>query len=242
MPGHIIHLAAAGCVLERLGTQSETFRNEFLIGSMAPDTMRGNDKKVGHFWSDEMYKRFMRIPDYDFFQKKYHARMKEPYVLGYYGHLYLDALFLNTCWKNRFSFYDRDMQPVDLFDQVYYVQLHSFTEEGIKREHLFLRDLFFSDAYYYGDYDRVNPYLFSNYDITIPTLPTPDSIVGIDELDLCTVWDRLEAMNTYAGLNRTIAAGGVAESAEINKQLKVFRVEEFNQLIIDCTNHIINLI
>lgn len=242
MPGHIIHLAAANCVLERMGIQSKTFQNEFLIGSMAPDTMRGNDKKAGHFWSDEMFQRFMRIPDLDYFQKKYHARMKEAYVLGYYGHLYLDALFLNTCWKDRFSFYNRDMQPVDLFDQVYYVKLHSCTEEGVKREQLYLRNLLFSDEYYYGDYDRINPYLFSKYDIAIPTLSTSDSIVGIDELDLYMVWNRLETMNTYVEMNRNIAVGSMVEAMDINRQLKVFRVEDFRQLIIDYTDHMINLI
>ena len=42
----------------------------------------------------------------DAFCDKYGNQMSNPFVLGYYCHLYMDALFMRTSWKRHFSFFD----------------------------------------------------------------------------------------------------------------------------------------
>lgn len=232
MPGHIIHLAAASRLLQFL-SMNEQEKNAFLLGAVAPDILEKSDKRISHFWTEEGFAKFNRIPNTDMFRRKYDAAMTNPFVLGYYSHLYMDALFMKTSWQTHFTFYDEQKQPNDLFDKVAFIGYRKRPEDEI---HMYRRDIFFSNAYYYGDYDLVNPYIIKTYDVKVPTLPAI-TLAHIDEVVL-EQGDRrmaklLEAANRFKAKPNEDASREYTDA-----HLKVFLVSEFEYLIEKTINEI----
>lgn len=184
MPGYIMHLACAKRVLEFCKDKDDNWKNQFLIGNIIADTC---EKKASHFWDDEMYKRFDRSPNLDMFLDKYETCMKDPYVFGYYAHLYLDHIFVTDYWKRHFAFYDEKKKPEISYENVRWVFLKD-TKTWYERER------FFSDELYYGDYDRMNQYMKESFDVQIPLLQKPE--FEIDEVKWETAEEGLRNMLT----------------------------------------------
>lgn len=225
MPGHIIHLAAASRVLEQHPVD-DVWANEFLLGSIVPDMLERSNKKQSHFWSDEGYVKFERVPDLEAFWAKYGDKITNPFVLGYYSHLYMDALFMRTSWKTHFTFYDKNRQPNDLFDEVAFIGYRKDENDTI---HVYPREEFFSNAYYYGDYDRVNPYIIKNYNVRIPKLPTIN-YTDVEEVVLPAGDVRMAHMIEAAKRFKNMPVEQVTyESTE--EALQVFMLSEFGFLI-----------
>lgn len=225
MPGHIIHLAAASRVLE-LNPMDDNASNEFLLGSIVPDMLERSNKKQSHFWSDEGFVKFERVPDLDAFCRKYGDRLTIPFVLGYYGHLYMDALFMKTSWKTHFTFYDKNRQPNDMFDEVAYVGYRKDIKDDIQ---VYPREEFFSNAYYYGDYDRVNPYVIRNYNVRIPKLPEVEC-AHVEEVVLGAQDERMARMIEAANQFKMMSVEQVTYDST-DKILQVFSLSEFTYLI-----------
>lgn len=158
MPGYVMHLAMAEKVIEKLNIKDKAFVDSFRIGSIIPDTIERTKKKDSHFWSDEEYKLFARKPDVDSFLKKYSKNLQDPYVFGYYAHLYLDKLYMDAYWAKHFSFTDDTGKTVCLYDDVKKVILDN--------HEVYDRDDFFSEKYYYGDYDKINAYFVEKYKLS----------------------------------------------------------------------------
>lgn len=230
MPGHIIHLAAASCILAN-SPMGECAANEFLLGSIVPDILERSNKKQSHFWSDEGFEKFERVPDLDAFCDKYGNQMSNPFVLGYYCHLYMDALFMRTSWKRHFSFFDKDMQANDLYDEVAFIGYRKHTKDDIS---VYPREEFFSNAYYYGDYDRVNPYIVKNYNIRIPRLPSED-IAYVEGVLLKANDERMARMIEAANQFKNMPVEHITYDST-DKQLKVFLLSEFQYLIEETVN------
>lgn len=173
MPGYVIHMATANRFFEICNIKDKAYKNDFMIGSIAPDVKKGSEKKLSHFWSDYAMKDLVRRPELKRFIGKYGKRLSEPYVFGYYCHLLLDVRFLDVYWKQHFQFFNGNMQPETGYDKVLHVKVDD-------RE-VYDRTVFFSSALYYGDYNRMNPYFAEKYNLEHFLLKTPSS--AIDEVN-----------------------------------------------------------
>lgn len=214
MPGYVIHLALAEKILRDCNADYD-FANRFRLGSMAPDTIKREDKKESHFWSDDMFRLFVRKPDLDAFMYEYERKMSDPFVLGYYAHLVLDIDFLDIYWKKHFDFRNDDNEPALLYDDVTKVYIK---ETG----NSYSRQLFLSDEMYYGDYDRMNEYFIGKYKLQKP-------IVDIKEFPI----KELESVKTYEALQKMSSVFDREVYENNIPQLKVFKLEDMEKLIND---------
>lgn len=215
MPGYVMHLAAAEEIIRQCRLTDNKYINDFKLGSIAPDAVERSDKKDSHFWDDNTFRRFERKPNLDMFLSKYSGRLKEPYVFGYYCHLYLDNRFMDEYWKRHFEFYDEDMRKAEAFEAVARVRL-------LDNNRIYDRTEFFSDRYYYGDYDRLNPYIVKKYGVKIPEFAIPEH--EIDEISMEAVRDCL--------CEHIKAVYAIAQSDTI-EAVRVFKVSDLDELILD---------
>ncbi len=190
-----MHLAMARKILDIKNIKNSDYVNRFLIGNIVPDVIRGSAKRHSHFWSEEMYQRFDRKPVLDMFLNKYSHRLGEPYVFGYYAHLYLDAMYMERYWDKHFSYYDANMQPINGFDNVKKIKVckdNNDMSDGV----VYDRDSFLSDRYYYGDYDRMSSYYIEKYELLLPEINdrVAESITDIDEISVKEYKSRLISM------------------------------------------------
>lgn len=211
-----MHLAMGTLVLNELSITDENYKQAFLLGCIAPDMKVREKKKMGHFWDDEMYKKFGRKPDLSLFLDKYKSHLDDPYVFGYYSHLYMDLVFMESYWAKHFSYYDKNMKPNDVFDEVYYIKL----DDG----RVFLREEFFSSMYYYGDYDLIGPYIIDKYNLNFPDKSFHNEMVEeISRTDLDGFYDKIKSDFENQKNAKTIEC-----------DLKIFDISEINELI-SCT-------
>lgn len=86
MPSTIVHAAVNKKVANKLGIDNIDFN----VGGISPDISKlvGNDRCYSHFCDT-----FYGPPNLDKFLYKYREYLREPFVLGYYVHLYTDYLF-----------------------------------------------------------------------------------------------------------------------------------------------------
>lgn len=226
MPGYVMHLAVAESIIKKCSITDAGFVNDFLIGSIIPDIKKGNEKRKSHFWTEEEFKKFARMPDIDLFMMKYADRVSEPFMFGYYSHLYMDHAFIEKYWNNHFTFYDKDMAETNLYQQVAWVQ--SDASELVSRER------FFSDELYYGDYNRMNEYMLRHYNIRIPELRLAHMDDKLpDEIRTEEAEEPLRKMIDF--LKRTheqITPGPLTEDM-VQSALKVFHLREMEKLIED---------
>lgn len=246
MPGYVIHLAVAEKLIDacnigkktrlwpedRLRSEEDSI-NRFLLGSIVPDTKKGSLKKESHFWSDETMSHFQRKPDLEAFLAAYGRDLSDPFVFGYYAHLYLDYKFVSEYWRSHFSFFDDNMQSTDAFDSVRWVKCaETLRDTGSPVP----RERFFSEAYYYGDYSRMNDYVMQAYDIRMPHFnfagahPDADiSIIGeIGGEDLIpALWEMLSFLESAFSK----MPHAYIDEAAVQESLKVFNLKAMKELI-----------
>lgn len=211
MPGYVIHLAMAKRIIEKKNITDERFINNFLIGSIAPDAVKKEEKVLSHFWAEDELKKLVRKPDLDNFITKHCNYTEDAYWYGYYCHLLLDYEFVTNYWKKHFRFFNDSMEEEWRFD---YVTKVLVVETGITYQ----RDEFFSSVYYYGDYTRMNPYIMKKYNIIIPTL---DKNLG----DAGTLGDTLDE------LSRMISFLHLENNKTVMEKPVVFNLSEIEDLI-----------
>lgn len=87
MASAMIHIAVANEINKKLKRNT----NQLLIGSVAPDISKiiGETKLESHFLDNNDN----NIPNIDKFLKKYHSKLYDDFVLGYFIHLYTDYLW-----------------------------------------------------------------------------------------------------------------------------------------------------
>ena len=109
MPGFVIHLAEAIVIMESMEKKpDDAWRQDFLLGSLLPDTRLGEHKAVSHFWGCGQEEYIARAPKLSLFLEKYRHRLDEPAILGYYAHLYLDEHYVCRFWPKVLSFEDKN--------------------------------------------------------------------------------------------------------------------------------------
>lgn len=85
MASSVIHM----CVAKKINEKLKYDENMLLLGSIAPDTSKhvGETKTRSHFYDD-----YGNI-DIDKFLRKYKDKLNEPFIMGYFIHLYTDLLW-----------------------------------------------------------------------------------------------------------------------------------------------------
>ncbi|MGN0435791.1 MAG: zinc dependent phospholipase C family protein [Wujia sp.] len=223
MPGYVMHLAVAKRILEICNIKDEDFIEQFKLGSVIPDTRKRTDKKESHYWSDESFKKFVRKPELGIFLEEHGDRLSEPYVFGYYSHLYLDVQYLEQYWTRHFRFMTVDNKPAIWYEEVQKVYM---VEDG----KVYDIRIFFSDELYYGDYDKMNPYILDRYGIVEKDIVVP--VIGekgwlklpiIGGIHIPEVLDKLSDM-------RSLIIKG-SESRYKSDEPKVLKLEDMENLI-----------
>lgn len=186
MPGYVIHMAVASKVLKIKGITDKKYIRDFILGNIIPDAMDRNNKKESHFWDQITYVNLNRVPNLDNFLSKYKSKLDDPFILGYYTHLMLDNLFVNEYWKEHFQLLDRHRVEENRYDLVKYIKV-------IADDSVYDREKFFSDQLYYGDYDRMYPYIFKDWPVIGIEESELDSI-PIEEINYIEVKDHLSDM------------------------------------------------
>lgn len=220
MPGYIMHLATAKMILEKNNITDDAYVNLFLLGNIYPDVKQGNDKKATHFWTDEMFLRFDRRPDVKRFKEKYSARFNEPFIYGYFCHLYLDAMYMERYWDKHFSFFDESMNKTVGYNDVKYIKV-------VDKGQTYSRSEFFSSKYYYGDYDRMNAYFVNKYKIISPHVygacyeDVSEALRSMDEVyfdDACDVLDSM--INRIQSLKQEYVSTTILDLKEIEELIE----------------------
>ena len=210
MPGYILHLTAAQMFLQMKQKDYEILmdpqeRNAFLIGNLLPDTTKIKDRS--HFRNPKYHDHMVEYPETKWFEDKYQGILTQSSVLGYLFHLYIDRRFFKDYIPEIVEFRNENDQKELKREKVKYVFLKRTRERILKQD-------FFSEKYYYGDYTKMNTYLVERYHIPIrldPDIENP----GIEEVCYDDVRKVLGELEGYLK---------VPESAV--KDIKVFDIED----------------
>ncbi len=188
MPGYIMHMSEANLIIDRLCPDAdEDWKVQFMAGNLLPDTKKKRAKVTSHFWNPDTLEDMAIAPDLDLFLERYEDQLKNPVVLGYYAHLFLDERFVHDYWLDMVAFYDDAGVPQ--------TKKENITKAEIKKNGLRIdRDTFFSGEYYYGDYSKLNNFFVEEYDVDLEKnyWEIPDCPIGeVNKEDLAVVLKEL---------------------------------------------------
>lgn len=190
-----MHLAHAGLVLEELERSGfcpgVRWKNRYLLGSLLPDTKARNDKKESHFRNRRDEIKLAIPPDLKLFYRKYGRVSTEPAMLGYRMHLQLDADWVNCFWDQILELLGESGQKEELAEKITKVRI-------LRTGNIVPVESFFSDAYYYGDFSKMNAYFMENYPVCIPEFEAGDCEVREAEWkDLTGVLSELRRLTLH---------------------------------------------
>lgn len=169
MASAMIHIAVANEINKVLKMD----QRKLLIGSIAPDMGKliGRGKLITHFLDEDGPD---DIPNMDLFVNKYKDYLNDPFVLGYYIHLYTDYFwfkyFIDEIYKND-----------------YITKLDGTVVKCNGR---------MSSLYIYNDYTNLNVDLLDIYDLDckIFYMEPPELIDVIEEIDMTKIQLLLDQM------------------------------------------------
>ena len=187
----------------------------FETGVLLPDTKRKKEKYTSHFWNDADLNKLAIAPDLGLFLAKYQGRLTEPLLMGYYAHLHLDWRFVEALWPRCFQFLDGAGRESSLWDEIRQVRI-------LDRDITVPVNDFYSDAWYYGDYSRMNSYFQKKYCLTVPkSEPAQWDRLGMDEVRV----EDLEAVFSEISL---LFAG---KAGHKNEPLRVFSLDGLERFL-----------
>ena len=168
-----------------LHTQPD-LQNDFYIGNLLPDSVR--DKHASHFRDPKYLDQMVIWPRPEEFCRKYQEHMADVVYFGYYFHLYIDRRFFRDYLPRVVEFLDGRGEPTELRQDVRSVLLK-------KSGQLITLDQYLSEEYYYGDYTKMNTWLYERYDL-------PDHLhvcgdPGIEEADFSHMDQILGELESY---------------------------------------------
>lgn len=169
MASSVIHMCVAKKINETLKIKDE---NMLLLGSIAPDISKhlGESKTRSHFFDDN------ENVDMNRFLEKYKNKLKHPFMLGYYIHLYTDYL-----WEKYF-----------VSDIVQNGAIKLLNGETVPQNEETYKKLI------YSDYTNLNIILLDEYQLDL-SLFYNEAIVPDIEMDEIPV-DRLYKLLDYTGV------------------------------------------
>lgn len=205
MPGYILHLTAAQMYLKSgQSRMNQKQKNNFLIGNLLPDTTK--QKEQSHFRNPKFSEYMVEYPETEWFIQKYKKRLKNSCYLGYLFHLYIDRKFFKEYLPQIVEFRNQKDEVAVRRKEVSYVYLKRTGEKILKED-------FFSEKYYYGDYTKMNTWLVNHYQIPMElSIDIPDP--GIEEVHYKDIENVLRELHCYLKV-----------SEDAVKQVKVFEIK-----------------
>lgn len=169
MASSVIHMCVAKKINEKLKIRDE---NLLLLGSIAPDISKhlGETKTRSHFLTDG------NTVDIERFLEKYKDKLNNPFMLGYFIHLYTDFL-----WDKYF-----------ISDIVENHTIKLLNGEAVKNDPKTYKKLI------YNDYTNLNIQLLDEYNLNL-SLFYEDAIVPDIEMDEIPV-QQLSKLLDHTGL------------------------------------------
>ncbi len=97
MASSVIHL----CVAKKINETLKLDERQFYLGSIAPDISKfiGEAREKTHF----ITKANSDVPEINLFLVKYRDYLDDPFVMGYFVHLYTDKLWFSEFIPNKFE-------------------------------------------------------------------------------------------------------------------------------------------
>ena len=176
MPGYIIHLCEGRYIADKLHISKESqpeLLNDFLLGCVLPDAVM--DKALTHFrpeWQNDLITKY---PDIDHILSEYPVEAMTPADLGILAHLMMDAAYVEEFWPQYFQFEAGDNTPTCVTRDIDHVRMHELSMQPEGRCIPF-RD-FFSEQFFYGDYNVTNPLFIRDFSPIIPKVSSPDMTI-----------------------------------------------------------------
>ncbi len=162
MPGYMLHLAEGQLILNKLKHKksfSDAFIQKFMLGCILPDAT--SDKTLTHFRPEWQKNLITKYPDIHSILVRYQRLLSTPADFGILAHLHMDNLYVASYWKNHFRFEDKLCNETFIHKDIHHVRLLEHNDTIPYTD-------FFSDNYFYGDYDRCNPYIYHDIKPYIP--------------------------------------------------------------------------
>jgi hypothetical protein len=195
MPGFLMHLIEGENILKHMNkcnspdSRDYLFCQQFLLGCILPDIT--DNKELTHFrpaWQKHLITKY---PDMEYIFKAYVNDNLSAFDMGIIAHLQLDALYVTDFWPKYFYFQNEAGENSCDTREKLYVNIHSSNEIIPLKQ-------FFSDEYFYGEYDILNPYLFKKYNINRPDINVYNKqFIHITECIPKNVDDIKQALDMY---------------------------------------------
>lgn len=151
---------------------------QFIIGTVMPDSNKAvkveNDNS--HFYSKDTKNKILKIPDINNFQ--YRVFIKNPFVLGYSAHLYLDKFFFEDYFPSCVVFLDENGNKTELSKDAVNAKI-------LKSNKIISINELYSEDYLYGDYTMINKYIVKKYclqDIIDTHIDNPITEISLNNL------------------------------------------------------------
>lgn len=97
MASSVIHI----CVAKKINDTLKVNERQFYLGSIAPDISKfiGEPREKTHFITSAD----SDVPEINLFLEKYRQYLDDPFVLGYFVHLYTDKIWFGEFMPNKFQ-------------------------------------------------------------------------------------------------------------------------------------------
>ena len=227
MPGFILHMSAARMLFDKLKKSGmypiENYIDQeaFQVGNLIPDSV--TDKTFSHFRHPDRSEKLMVYPDLNLFLNKYRQLLSNSGCLGYYFHLYIDRVYAKDYIPQIITFFDVNGQEAS--------DRKDITHARIKQsgEMIPIKTIF-SDAYYYGDFTKMNTYLMKRFDLSTDIVSTVDNpgFTEVDYNDIVKIHKQLE--------------GYLDVSEKAVNDLKVFDIEDLLDFLEQAVEEFVDMI
>lgn len=205
MPGYMMHLCEGKCILDILKSSdistdfSDDFCNDFLTGCVLPDAT--DDKSLTHFrpsWQNDLITKY---PDKNYLLRKHPLSQLSALDFGILAHLILDADYVTELWPQFFRFEDKCGAETARISDIAQVRMTGLGP--LPGGTLVSLDEFFSDAYFYGDYDATNPLFARDFHPVLPHL-RKESLCGcsFDITGACSISKLSEDLSGFTGTKK----------------------------------------
>lgn len=222
MPGYMMHLAEGQMIFNKTNQNSTAFA-AFMLGTVLPDAT--GDKELTHFRPACQKNLITKYPDVKYILSIAHCHSLSPYDLGILAHLHLDAQYVTEFWPKYFTFLDKQQQPTAVKEDICEVYLYK------TNLHIPFQD-FFSNAYFYGEYDRLNPFIIQRLHpyipIEVPLTPDDIHILEYTSIDMVRLKKDLKHYTT-------------ATNTKTTKTIQIFPEDEVLQFLDNSADTFIQL-
>lgn len=166
MPGYIIHLVEAELVFQKMKKyitcDLTDWKARFDWGNLMPDATVSK-KSETHFLNFNSETEGCGI-DLEQFKKRFQKELshpgKNPEIVGYYVHLYLDQLFYKKYLMHYIEMVDKDGKQTDYFEEALKYRVKRSTIYDYDKEN-FRKTL-------HEDFTKLNSYFQNKYNVQIP--------------------------------------------------------------------------